>query len=98
MVRIAAIFLAAASLAGAFALGQNATETREQPLLRGKHADDTDRAVLEALLLSVASDKDFPAPLADDKPVVVLHLRNPDTVEEIVNTSLLIQDTGGKVM
>ena len=94
-----AVFALAVAVPSSQALAQTA-ETRAQPIasesVAGKHADVQDQAVLEALLLSVCADKDFPAPPADDKSEIILHERNPETIEQIINVSEVSFDTGHK--
>ena len=77
---------------------QQKPESRAQPLPppTGKRASAPDRDVLEALLLSVAEDKDFPAPPVNEKTIIVLHRRNPESVDPIINASVVSYETGQK--
>jgi hypothetical protein len=65
---------------------------------RGKFATDRDRVVLEALLLSVLADREFPPPASAEMPQIVLHRRTPKIVEPIINTMQVNFECGGKVM
>lgn len=97
--QLTSIFAAMAFLASICAPAQPQTQSRAQPLLpppAGKHATVSDRDVLEALLLSVASDQEFPAPAAPEKPIIVLHRRNPESVEPLINASMVSFETGRK--
>jgi hypothetical protein len=87
-----------AVLAQVSSLAQDAPESRSQPIAppMGKTASGPDRDVLEALLLTVVEDKDFPPPASGDKGVIVLHERNPKSVDSLINASQVSFETGGK--
>ncbi len=65
---------------------------------KGKFASDLDRQVLQALLLSACEDAEFPLPATPDKTIIVLHERTPKLIDPVINTALVMNDTGGKVM
>ena len=66
--------------------------------VKGKFATDLDRQVLEALLLAVEADNDYPPPASADKKVIVLHRRTPKLIEPVIDTFRLNYDTGGRVL
>lgn len=74
------------------------TPSAPAPQVKGKHASDADRRVLEALLLVVLEDAEYPPPVATDKPQIVLHRRTPKRIEPIISTWQVTYDTGGKEM
>lgn len=77
------------------------TTSAAQPMGTTAHrkvASDVDRQVLQALLLALAEDKEFPAPEDASKPIMVLHFRNPELSEPLVNAAQVSSDTGGKVL
>lgn len=90
--------IAIAFLAGVHSVAQDTTEQRAQPFTPsvGKIASIPDRDVLEALLLAVVADKDFPAPPSPDKAVIVLHERNPQSVGPLINAAEVSYETGQK--
>ena len=65
---------------------------------KGKVASDLDRRVLEALLLNLLADKEFPPAVTADKPLVVLHRRTPEYVQPIVSVSQVSFDTGSRAL
>ncbi len=90
--------IAISPLGGVRSVAQNALQAKAQPipLTAEKIAGAPDRDVLEALLLAVASDKDFPAPASPDKNLIVLHERNPKSVEPLINAAQVSYETGQK--
>src|SRR5438477_12387986 len=89
MKHLAAMLAMVTMLSSYSTAAQNSTQSRAQPIApsAGKRASLPDRDVLEALLLNVAADKDFPAPAVPEKPVIVLHQRNPESVGKLINMS-----------
>jgi len=65
---------------------------------RGKYASDVDRQVLQALLLDVYADPEFPPAAKPDKTTIVLHERTPDLIDPVINTAQVMADTGGRVL
>ena len=98
--KILAALTVGALLAMAIASPQQGQKSQPigSPALRGKHASDTDRKVLEGLLLAILKDDGFPAPADSNKTLIVLHQRNPDAVEPLINTFQVTHDSGGKVL
>lgn len=94
----AGLFLVALALTTPSPAQQSSAGQPLAPAAHRKVASDIDREVLETLLLSVAEDKEFPAPQDPAKGAVVLHLRNPDLSEPLVNAAEVALDTGGKVL
>ena len=87
-----------AVLAGVHGLAQEGSDSRAQPINPPamKLASSPDRDVLEALLLSVVTDKQFPPPERGDKGTIVLNERNPKSVEPLINASEVNYETGRK--
>jgi hypothetical protein len=65
---------------------------------KGKFATETDRQVIETLLLSLVDDKEFPAPMVADKTFIALHRRTPKGIKPLIDQAEVSYDTGAKAM
>jgi hypothetical protein len=70
----------------------------QTPVTVGKTATEADRQVLEALLLSLATDTEFPVPAKPERPNMVLHRRTPKMISAVVNTAQVMYETDRRVL